>query len=277
MKNKIKKLIQSHQLITYFVLAIVLSTLMWLPLIFNRTTGDATTGPYWWLHYVGGIGPALAAGIVAWLTGGIYEIKKLFDKLKWSANLAQWILFGALLPILLLIVTVLSVGLFTGTWIELGNVAQSEKLPGVGLLGIFLFEIVFFGFGEEVGWRGFAWPRLREKFGFLMSSAILSLPWVLWHTATFFYNDNMFELGIGGTIGWVLSIFTGAIILGWLTDKARGNILPAILFHGIVDVVFVSKAVAGVYDSYLGAAIIVCSLVILSLSFTSKGHQYTRS
>ena len=54
-------------------------------------------------------------------------------------------------------------------------------LPGVGLLGIVVVEVLFFGFGEETGWRGFAWPRLRRRHGLLAAAAILTAPWALWH------------------------------------------------------------------------------------------------
>ncbi len=260
--DAIQKTIQRHQFVSYFVLAIAISSLLWLPLILNHTTGDATSGPLWWLHYVGGIGPALAAIIVSWIIGGKSATKRLLSRLTWSRKQSRWILLGAVLPVILLLAVIIVIGIFTGKWIQLADVTQTAKLPGIGLAGILFFEIVFFGFGEELGWRGFAWPRLREKFGFFMSSVVVTMPWVLWHTATFFYNDNMMKLGVGGTIGWAFSLLTGAIILGWLTDRAKGSILPAVLFHGVLDVVFVSKAVAGTYDSYLGAAIMVCSVVV---------------
>lgn len=264
--NSIKNIAARHPLLAYFTLAIFFSTVLWSPLVLNHTTGDATSGSLWWLHYVGGLGPALAALVTTLAIGGRKGIGKLFTKLEWDAPLVKWATLGAALPFLLLGVVVITLGVATGKWIQLTDILQTAKLPGVGILGILLFEIIFFGFGEELGWRGFAWPRLRERFGFIVSSVVVTIPWVLWHTPTFFYNDNMMKLGVGGTIGWAFSLLTGAIILGWLTDRAKGNIWPAVLFHGMLDVVFVSKAVAGEYDSYLGAAIMACSLVLLLAS-----------
>jgi membrane protease YdiL (CAAX protease family) len=37
------------------------------------------------------------------------------------------------------------------------------------------------GFLKEVGWMGFAYPRLRQRFAFLPEAAILGLFWGLWH------------------------------------------------------------------------------------------------
>ena len=37
------------------------------------------------------------------------------------------------------------------------------------------------GFLEEIGWTGFAYPRLRQRFALLPAAAILGLFWGLWH------------------------------------------------------------------------------------------------
>ena len=37
------------------------------------------------------------------------------------------------------------------------------------------------GFLEEIGWMGFAYPRLRQRFAVLPAAAILGLFWGLWH------------------------------------------------------------------------------------------------
>ena len=34
---------------------------------------------------------------------------------------------------------------------------------------------------EEFGWRGFAQPRLRERFGLIGTSVVLGAAWALWH------------------------------------------------------------------------------------------------
>lgn len=265
--KKMRNLLTKNSLVLYFFLSLAFSTLLWLPIILNHTKGDPTSGPLWWVHYLGGFGPALAAIVTSLLIGGKKELRNLFTKLRIEKKILAWILLGAVLPIILLLIANLIIGITTGAWMSLSDVTQTAKLPGIGLLGILCFEIIFFGFGEEIGWRGFAWPRLRKQNSFITAAIIVAIPWAVWHIPTFIYNEGMTQMGVGGMIGWVFSLFTGAIILGWLTDKAKGSILPAVFFHGILDVVFVSKAVYGVYDSYIGALVMVTSLILLIVSF----------
>src|SRR6516165_2957337 len=37
------------------------------------------------------------------------------------------------------------------------------------------------GFCEELGWTGFAYPRMRERFGALLAAVALDALWAVWH------------------------------------------------------------------------------------------------
>ena len=51
------------------------------------------------------------------------------------------------------------------------------------IIFIFITSLLFDGGGlmEELGWRGFALPRLQKKFSPLFASIILGTIWALWH------------------------------------------------------------------------------------------------
>ncbi len=160
-------------------------------------------------------------------------------------------------------VAVLLEGILKGNWIDLSLLGHSSKLPTYGFFSVLLIEIVAFGYGEETGWRGFALPRIQSKYSVLVSALLLTVPWAFWHLPAFFYNENMMHMGVGGAVGWFVSLLTGSILLAWLFNSSRGSILPVALFHGLIDVVFVSEAVAGKLDNYVGALITIFAIALI--------------
>lgn len=44
--------------------------------------------------------------------------------------------------------------------------------------------------GEEIGWRGYALPRLSERFGLPISSIVLGMIWATWHLPLFFFPGS---------------------------------------------------------------------------------------
>lgn len=82
--------------------------------------------------------------------------------------------------------------------------------------------------GEEPGWRGFLWPLLRERWGFLVTSLVVAIIWWAFHVPVIL-------LGWYGTLGG-LPAFTVALVgftlfVGVITDRSRA-VWPAIVAHG---------------------------------------------
>jgi membrane protease YdiL (CAAX protease family) len=118
--------------------------------------------------------------------------------------------------------------LFSDTSVDL-----SANPPDWSLILMYLpiFILGFDGLGEEVGWRGFALPRLLKKHSALLASLILGLLWGFWHlgywlTPGSFNDDRHFLLKIANPIAL-------AFIHTWIFTHARQSILLAILFHAI--------------------------------------------
>jgi membrane protease YdiL (CAAX protease family) len=85
--------------------------------------------------------------------------------------------------------------------------------------------------GEEAGWRGFALPRLQQRFTPVVSSLILGFVWANWHLPLFFahvYNVTWWQ--------FVLLTMAASVFLSLGFNLSRGSTITAILIHGIYNV-----------------------------------------
>jgi uncharacterized protein len=102
-------------------------------------------------------------------------------------------------------------------------------------------------FGEEVGWRGFLFPRLQELFGPAAAVVGTGVVWGLWHAPLILLGYNYPSnpvLGLGAMC--VMTTLFGAV-LGWLRQRS-GSVWPAALAHGTLN------AAVGSFAVVLGAA-----------------------
>jgi len=165
--------------------------------------------------------PNLAAIVVTGITEGRSEIKDLFAGwLKWRVN-PWWYAFG-LAPFLMA---------FVSAWLyaNFGNPTFpniATRLTTSGLLLMIFFHTIQGATGEELGWRGFALPRLQNRFSPLSSAIILGLIVSGWHGLLHLVSPT----GIPEWQFWLLMV-SYSIIVTWAYNKSRGSILITTLFH----------------------------------------------
>ncbi len=96
----------------------------------------------------------------------------------------------------------------------------------------FLFLMVI-NSGEEIGWRGFALPRLQSVYGNpLVASIILGLIWGVWHLPEYLNPaQSSFPFPV------FLLFTTGiSIIYTILYNRSSGSLLVAVIFHVSTDI-----------------------------------------
>ena len=109
----------------------------------------------------------------------------------------------------------------------------------VGLIAVkFIYQIFFFNaVGEEVGWRGFALPRLQARTSPLIAALIISIFWVPWH---FFLwqTERAPDLTLQFWIEMYVGITLLSVFIVWICNRAKGNILVAGIAHAAVNTAF---------------------------------------
>jgi hypothetical protein len=85
----------------------------------------------------------------------------------------------------------------------------------------------------------------------------------LWHLPYFFYKDNFIALGVGGFIGYIVSITMGSILLSWIYRGGGHSILLVALWHGLFDFVSASPVAEGTGNAIISGVVIVWVILIL--------------
>jgi uncharacterized protein len=227
------RLVRHYPLITFFTLAFGLTWANWLP------QALVSRGLLWitipsFLAIVAGYGPALAAIIVTALTTGKPGLWRLVGRLtRWRVGL-HWYAIALLTPVgISLVATALHI--LTGgdppTFRQSSLQLASAGAPAWQqiLLLFLLFTLGFDGLGEELGWRGYALPKLEAGHSALTASLVLGVLWAAWHLPYALTPGSMLA---STPLPWfVLSVMASSILYTWMFNNTQGSVLITIVFH----------------------------------------------
>jgi len=82
---------------------------------------------------------------------------------------------------------------------------------------------------EEIGWRGFALPRLQSRYSALTATLIVGFLWWLWHLPLLLWKDN--PMSAEPILPWFIGVIAISFIYTWLYNASRGSLLVVSLFH----------------------------------------------
>jgi membrane protease YdiL (CAAX protease family) len=252
--------IARHPIASFYVAAYIYSWVVGVPLAL-QAQGVWAAGLDPALHYLTAFGPALAAltirGLLSWRSRSVQDRAGIPRRSR-----AAWLAVSLLSPLLLFAIAQLAgrlMGQPVPSWRALGQV---NFLPDLGLLAWGLWFITS-GVGEEVGWRGFALPRLQRSHLALTSSVLLSIAWAGWHLPAFFYLPSYAAIGLRVLPGFFIGILAGAIVLTWLYNSSGGSVLAAILWHASFNFVTGSPNAAGLAAAIASTLVIVWAIAVV--------------
>lgn len=211
MMSAIETPFRRHQLAAFFVLAFVG---FWVALPLASVSPSLPV-------FIATFVPATSAFVVTAAVDGRPGVRALVGKVAiWRVG-ARWYLAALGLPAL--------VGLGA---IVVATVLGDENARDIGAFSVLSLLYFVFAFGEELGWRGFALPRLLERSSPIVASVGLGATWFAWHLPLFL--PGMLFAGVP-------VVATGAVFLGlsvvytWLHVHTRGSVLTASLLHGATN------------------------------------------
>lgn len=207
-------------------------------------------------------GPAVAALVVTGAIEGRRGVSTLLARLRiWRVGV-RWYLVALGLPALFSVAAV-------GLGVALGA-PREIAAPSISPLTAALFVLVI---GEEVGWRGFALPRLNERVGPLTSSLILGLAWAAWHLPNQLIPGlEAYGYGFPAFASYVLGM---TVLFTLLATRTSESLLIAWLFHGAINtLIFINPAIP-IDERWWHNAVVYGSAAVLA-AFTLRGRGHLR-
>jgi membrane protease YdiL (CAAX protease family) len=173
------------------------------------------------LFFLAVCAPTLSAIVVTSSMEGWSGLKALLSRLvRWRFGI-QWYLF--------VLIVIPFLGLCAAAW--------GGGTPAYGWAQWYLYIPALISqlyldpgsLGEELGWRGYALPRLLVGRSALWASLILGLIWFVWHLPAFFVAGTpQTTLALPA---FLLSALALSILATWLFNNTYGSVLPSILLH----------------------------------------------
>lgn len=165
------------------------------------------------------LGPSFVGFVLTWLTDGKSGLKDLFFRMRRGRVPAAW--YGALLISPALILTVL---------VLFKSLVSPVFAPNYFLMGI-LFAVPA-GFFEEIGWTGYAFPRM-SKDSALAPAILLGLLWGVWHLPVVDYLGTTTPHGafwFPYFVAFAAAMTAVRVLIAWVYVNTK-SVLLAQLMH----------------------------------------------
>jgi membrane protease YdiL (CAAX protease family) len=195
------------------------------------------------LFLLGIIAPSLVALALTARVDGRAGTLALLRRIVPRPTSVRWYLFAAGYLAAIKLAVALVHHLATGAWPPFG---QTSLYLMVG--AIILSTPV--QAGEEIGWRGYALPRLAGHFGLARASIVLGAIWACWHLPFFFISGS--DTSGQSFPVYLLQVTALSVAMAWLYWRTDGSLLLVMLMHAAVNNTkdIVPSAVAGATNPF---------------------------
>ena len=234
--------LKRHPVVSYFLLTFAIS---WGAIILAIGPGGlghvtelppATTGALYGAMLAG---PMLAALLLTGIIDGKAGLRALMARmLRWRADVRWYAVALLTAPLLMSLPALLLMR--RGPEFLPAFVTSDD---GRGLLLSSVIAGIVVGFCEEIGWTGFAVPRLRARAGILVTGIIVGVVWGAWHFLLFWEQDT----------------FAGAVPLALLVSRLFAWLPP----YRVLMVHVFDRTQSGLVTALMHASLVASQFIIM--------------
>lgn len=180
-------------------------------------------------------GPGIAGLLLTGVLYGRAGFRDLITRLlKWRVG-ARWYAIALLTTPVLMTAILLGMSLISPMFLpRIFTTSDTASLLVLGLAVGLPTGIV-----EELGWTGFAIPRLRMRYAVLGTGVIVGMLWGAWHLPVNYWSSGVTSGEVSLAIwapAWLVSTLVGQltafrVLMVWVYERTGGSLLVAILMH----------------------------------------------
>jgi membrane protease YdiL (CAAX protease family) len=219
-----------RSLLKFFTLTYIVSWILWiaataiLRVVTPHPSGFLVLSGL--LYLLGVFAPSLVAlALTARADGRAGTLALLRGTVKWSVG-ARWYVFAVVYMAAVKVGVALVYRIVTGAWPAFGQ--EPMYLMAIAIVFSTLVQA-----GEEIGWRGYALPRLSARLGLSSASIVLGVICACWHLP-FFFISGTDKSGQSFPV-YLLSVTALSVAMAWLYWRTNGSLLLTMLMHAAVN------------------------------------------
>lgn len=180
------------------------------------------------LLYLGIFAPAIVALSLAARAEGRGGVRALLRRLfQWRVGL-RWYVFAVSYMAVIKLTSAVVRRVAIGEWPTFGHEAWYVMLAAT-----VVSTVVGGQAGEELGWRGYALPRLEARLGLARASVLLGMIWACWHLP-FFFIPGIDKTGQSFPM-YLLQLTALSVAIAWLYRHTNGSLLLTMLMHSAIN------------------------------------------
>jgi CAAX protease family protein len=240
--------------VAFFALTYGVTALLWLPAIRSgQPLSVLLQGREALPLVVATIVPSLVAIFLSGLEGHWRGIRGLLSQaVRWRFGVG-WYALAIFLP-----PAVWAVSLALGRILGAGApVVQLDVLIPLAAIG------------EELGWRGYALPRLQLHMRPLPASLLIGVLWAGWHLPYYAFPDaHPLPFAIDFAL-FSAAIISESVLATWIYNSTGSSVLATMLYHHSIHVASIIPVIPGMF----GATILALVNVVAAIGavFASRG------
>jgi membrane protease YdiL (CAAX protease family) len=272
----IRAFITNHPVPTYYALAFAIS---WGAILIAVGPGGfletTSTSPNFALAgFASLLGPSVAGILMTGLVDGRAGRRDLLSRLRrWRVGV-RWYAVALVTAPLVTTVTLLALSLTSPAFLPAIITADDKASLLLSGIAVGLIVPVF----EELGWTGFATPRLRQRHGVLGTGLIMGLLWGAWHFPLF-AGSAASSGGIPPAFFMAAMLFSWLppyrVLMVWVYDRTRSLLVVMLMHTPIVVSQFVlnpeGMSREGMFTSLIASGATIW-LVVGAVALANGGH-----